>query len=92
MIFRSPHLLDRESSALLVVDLQEKLVPVIKNGLDVVANSAKLIEAASIPRRARTRWSRNNIPKASAQRLSEIDTDKAAIVESKDHVQLSRLP
>ena len=50
MNFRSPHLLDRNTSALLVVDIQEKLIPSIECSDQVIANANKLIEAASILR------------------------------------------
>ena len=81
MIFRSPHLLDRESSALLVVDVQQKLIPVIENGPTVVANSAKLMEAASIlgvPVLVSEQY-----PKGLGPTVEELDTSKAAIVEAK---------
>ena len=48
MNFRSPHLLDRENTALLVVDVQKKLMPVIENCSDVVVQTQKLVRAASI--------------------------------------------
>lgn len=48
MNFRSPHLLDRESTALLVIDLQEKLIPTIESADRIISNSNKLLQAASI--------------------------------------------
>ena len=39
-------LLDAQRSILIVIDLQEKLIPAIYNGDQVVANSGKLIEGA----------------------------------------------
>ena len=81
MTFRSPHLLDRESSALLVVDIQEKLVPVIEKGQQVVANATKLIEAASIlgvPVLISEQYTKGLGPT-----VSQINTAKAAIVEEK---------
>ncbi len=44
---RSHELLSRDESRLLIVDMQEKLVPVIHNSEEVVANCAKLIAAAN---------------------------------------------
>jgi nicotinamidase-related amidase len=41
-------LLDVDQSFLLIVDVQEKLLPAIKNGERVAANIARLIEAATI--------------------------------------------
>lgn len=48
MKFRSPHLLNRSSSALLVVDVQEKLLPAIDAGDRVVDRSNLLLDAAEI--------------------------------------------
>lgn len=45
---RSHELLSAEESRLLVIDMQEKLVPVIHNSQEVVTNCAKLIEAANL--------------------------------------------
>ncbi len=45
---RSHELLSRNDSRLLVIDLQERLVPAIDGGDDVVANSAKLVKAAGV--------------------------------------------
>lgn len=46
--FRSPHLLDRSGSALLVVDVQEKLLPAIDGGDNVVARSKLLVDGANV--------------------------------------------
>lgn len=45
-LFRSPDLLSRSRSRLLVVDVQEKLVPAIHQGDDVVRRSRFLLDAA----------------------------------------------
>ncbi|MFT4554796.1 MAG: nicotinamidase-related amidase [Planctomycetaceae bacterium] len=44
----SHELLSRDESRLLIVDMQEKLLPVINDQEDVLANCLKLIEAAKI--------------------------------------------
>ncbi len=46
--FRSPHLLDRARSALLLVDIQEKLFPAIEGGPDVAARAKLLVDAANV--------------------------------------------
>jgi len=46
--FRSPHLLDRSNTALVVVDIQEKLIPVIDGGERVIVESKRLADAAEI--------------------------------------------
>ena len=45
---RSHELLSRNDSRLLVIDLQERLVPAIDRGDQVVANTVKLVKAADI--------------------------------------------
>jgi nicotinamidase-related amidase len=45
---RSPELMSRGDTALLVIDVQEKLVPVIADGPRVVWNVRRLIDAAKI--------------------------------------------
>ena len=45
---RSHELLSRNDSRLLVIDLQERLVPAIDGGDDVVANTVKLVRAAEV--------------------------------------------
>ncbi|GIW96255.1 MAG: hydrolase [Pirellulaceae bacterium] len=45
---RSPELLSREESALLVVDVQEKLLPLIPGSSRLVWNIARLIDAAKL--------------------------------------------
>ena len=40
--------IDRESSALLVVDFQSKLMPAIDGGIRVIANARRLLDAAEI--------------------------------------------
>jgi nicotinamidase-related amidase len=45
---RSPELMSRGDTALLVIDVQEKLIPAIPNGLRVVWNVRRLIDAAKI--------------------------------------------
>ena len=45
---RSPHRLDENRSAILVIDLQEKLVPVIHSGEAVVDQTLRLLEAAEM--------------------------------------------
>jgi nicotinamidase-related amidase len=44
---RSPLLLDSASSALLIVDVQEKLLPLVKNSAAVLSNVSLLMDAAS---------------------------------------------
>lgn len=81
MMFRSPHLLDRSSSALLVVDIQEKLVPAIEWSDRMLSNSNKLVEAASllgIPVLISEQY-----PKGLGHTVETIDTAKAAIFEEK---------
>ncbi len=45
---RSHELLSRNDSRLLIIDLQERLVPAIDRGDGVVANTVKLVKAAAI--------------------------------------------
>lgn len=45
-LHRNPELLDRQRSVLMVVDVQEKLVPAIHNGREVVRRSEFLLNAA----------------------------------------------
>ena len=48
MYHRSPELLHTSDSVLLIIDVQEKLMPHITNGEVVISNVARLIEAATI--------------------------------------------
>lgn len=41
---RNPIILKKESSALLIIDLQEKILPVIRNADNVIENTIKLIK------------------------------------------------
>ena len=43
-----PNLLDRDRTALVIVDVQERLMPVIDSGKDVVESCQKLIEGARL--------------------------------------------
>jgi nicotinamidase-related amidase len=45
---RSPELMSRDDTALLIVDVQEKLLPAIAGGVRVVWNIRRLIDAATI--------------------------------------------
>ncbi len=47
-IIRHPKLLNREKTALLVIDIQEKILPVIRNNQYVVENTLKLIKGFKI--------------------------------------------
>ena len=40
--------IDRESSALLIIDLQSKLMPAIDDGVSVTANARRLIDGAEM--------------------------------------------
>ena len=40
--------IDRETSTLLIVDFQSRLMPAIEDGAAVVANARRLIDAASL--------------------------------------------
>jgi nicotinamidase-related amidase len=44
----TPHLLKREESVLVVIDIQEKLMPTIAEGKKVIANTARLLQFAGI--------------------------------------------
>ena len=60
-IFRSPLLLDRHHSSLLVVDVQAKLLPSIRNQQRLVWNIGRLLQAAQIldvPRQATEQYPR----------------------------------
>ena len=46
--FRSPELMTTQNTGLLVVDVQEKLLPVIENHAQIQANVEKLLDAAAI--------------------------------------------
>lgn len=46
--FRSPEMMEPQVTALLVIDIQEKLLPVIDGGARVESNSGRLIAAAGI--------------------------------------------
>lgn len=81
MNFRSPHLLCRESSALLVVDVQQKLIPAIEDSDRVVAKSQQLIDAASIlgvPMLVSEQY-----PKGLGHTVENLDVSKAEVVEEK---------
>jgi isochorismate hydrolase len=45
---RNPQILDRTKTALLVIDLQEKLIPAMMDGEFVIQNAIKLIEGCKI--------------------------------------------
>ncbi|TWU60277.1 putative isochorismatase [Rubripirellula tenax] len=45
---RSPHRLDPKRSALLVIDIQEKLVPAIRSADNVIRTTVRLIETANL--------------------------------------------
>ncbi|QDT05942.1 putative isochorismatase [Rubripirellula lacrimiformis] len=45
---RSPHLLDAARSGLLVIDIQEKLVPAIPSADNVIRTTERLVQAAEI--------------------------------------------
>lgn len=47
-LLRSPELMSRDDTALLVIDVQEKLLPAIANGPRVAWNVRRLIDAAQI--------------------------------------------
>jgi len=81
MNFRSPHLLSRDSSALLVVDIQEKLIPAIDAADRVVAKSKQLLEAAAIlgvPALVSEQY-----PKGLGHTAADLDVSKATILEEK---------
>jgi len=81
MNFRSPHLLGRESSALLVVDVQQKLIPAIEHADRVVAKSMQLIHAAEIlgvPVLVSEQY-----PKGLGHTVADLAASKATIVEEK---------
>ena len=81
MNFRSPHLLSRESSVLLVVDVQQKLIPAIEASDCVVSKSQQLIDAASIlgvPVLVSEQY-----PKGLGHTVEALDISKAAVLEEK---------
>lgn len=81
MNFRSPHLLNRESSALLVVDIQQKLIPAIESADQVVNKSSQLIQAANIlelPFLVSEQY-----PSGLGHTVSELDVSNAKIIEEK---------
>jgi len=81
MNFRSPHLLARDSTALLVVDLQEKLVPTIESADQILANSNKLLQAASIlevPVLVSEQY-----PSGLGKTVDSLDVSQAAVVAEK---------
>jgi len=81
MNFRSPHLLSRDSSALLVIDIQQKLVPAIESSDRVIAKSNQLIQAANIlgvPVLVSEQY-----PKGLGNTVSDLDTSSAKLVEEK---------
>lgn len=47
-MIRNPKILDREKTALLVIDIQERILGVMQNPDDVVANTVKLIRGFKI--------------------------------------------
>lgn len=81
MRFRSPHLLARETSALLVVDIQEKLIPAIDSSANVVAKSKQLTEAAAIlgvPILVSEQY-----PRGLGKTVDALDLSNAEVVEEK---------
>lgn len=48
VLARSPQLIDRSRSMLLIVDLQSKLLPAIRQGTRVVWNSSRLLRGANV--------------------------------------------
>ncbi|QEG21719.1 isochorismatase family protein [Mariniblastus fucicola] len=81
MNFRSPHLLCRKSSALLVVDIQQKLIPAIESADLVVAKTQKLINAAKVlgvPFLVSEQY-----PRGLGNTTEDLDISGAAIVEDK---------
>lgn len=74
-------MLNRESSALLVVDIQQKLIPAIEDSDRVVAKSQQLIDAAAIlgvPVLVSEQY-----PKGLGHTVDGLDITKAAVVEEK---------
>lgn len=74
---RSPELMNRDDTALLVVDVQEKLVPLIENHQRMVWNIRRLLDGASIldvPAVATEQYPKGLGPTVAelAQRLGEI--------------------
>jgi len=61
---RSPELMNREDSALLVVDAQEKLLSVVPDEIGLVWNIRRLLDAA-----ARTRRGDRRLPSSNPDRL-----------------------
>ncbi len=81
MNFRSPHLLDRNSSALLVVDVQQKLIPTIDSAEQVVAKSKQLMDAARIlgvPLLVSEQY-----PKGLGATVESLDVSQASVVAEK---------
>jgi nicotinamidase-related amidase len=81
MNFRSPHLLDRNSSALLVVDVQQKLIPAVDCSDQVVAKSKQLMDAAAIlnvPVLVSEQY-----PKGLGHTVEDLDVSHANVVASK---------
>jgi nicotinamidase-related amidase len=81
MNFRSPHLLSRDSSALMVVDIQEKLLPAIEASDRVIAKSGQLIQAADIlgvPVLVSEQY-----PKGLGNTTQDLDVSTATLVEEK---------
>lgn len=77
MPLRSPDLLSRHDSRLLIVDMQQKLLPTIDGGERVLANCVRLVKAAMIlgPAVAAT----EQYPK----RLGETAPELAALIETR---------
>ena len=81
MKFRSPHLLNRQTSALLVVDVQERLTAAIESSDRVIAISKLLIEAATIldvPVLVSEQYT-----KGLGKTVKDLDVSKAAVIEEK---------
>lgn len=76
MLPRSPELMSRDDTALLVIDVQEKLLPAISGGTKIVWNIHRLLDAASVlglPIAATEQYPKGLGPTVSelAKRLSE---------------------
>lgn len=81
MKFRSPHLLSRDRSALLVVDIQEKLLPSIADGDRLVARANLLLDTAkllSVPA-----YISEQYPKGLGATVNKLRIGSAVRVESK---------
>lgn len=81
MKFRSPHLLNRNRSALLVVDIQEKLLPTIEGNERLVSRANLMLDAAkllSVPVYVSEQY-----PNGLGATVGDLHIEHAAIVESK---------